>query len=65
MGADTPIPPVVMSAAAPEGTPPQGSLNYRLFEPVMPHRAPRGALRRGALMSEKILESLIVPALIL
>jgi hypothetical protein len=50
MGAVAPIPPVVMNAAAPKGAPRRLLKKRFSRKPNLPRRAPRGALRRGAIV---------------
>ena len=64
MGVETPIPPVMIGAAAPDGAPPRriNTVHFfrtdSVFQPqrltaknFLPRRAPRGALGRGAIIS--------------
>ena len=50
MGVETPMPPFVISAAAPKGAPRRFQIMFFFRKPYLPRRAPRGALRRGALV---------------
>jgi len=51
MGVETPIPPFVMDAAVPDGAPPRAASLTGFPDLLLPRRAPRGALRRGAIIS--------------
>jgi hypothetical protein len=54
MGVETPIPPNIINTAAPERAPRGGFNSLFSWKPTLPRRAPRGALRRGALLISSI-----------